>query len=79
MQSMGDECLYSFGDLFRLAHHRDWTAEEKAAFLALDQDARNDEVRSMARITGCVRTEDRVGTDGLTYTAFWVESPEKPG
>ena len=72
---MGRECQYSFDDLFRLANDRDWSAEEKDAFMALDQNARNVEVKSLARKAGCIRTEDRLGTDGLIYTAFWVESP----
>ena len=70
---MGLECRYSFDDLFRLAHGRDWTAAEKRAFLALEQGARNGEVRRLAERAGCVRTEDRLGSDGMTYTAFWVE------
>ena len=73
---MGQECRYSFDDLFRLAYDRDWTAEEKGAFMALDQLARNREVRRLADQAGCVRTEDRLGSDGLMYTAFWVEAPE---
>lgn len=71
---MGRECQYSFDDLFRLANEREWTAEEKSAFLALDQVARNREVKRLAEQAGCVRTEDRLGSDGVTYTAFWVES-----
>ncbi|HKJ17006.1 MAG TPA: hypothetical protein VJ984_06650 [Xanthomonadales bacterium] len=70
---MGRECQYSFDDLFRLANERDWTAAEKNDFMLLDQDARNQEVKRLAGMAGGVRTEDRLGTDGLTYTAFWVE------
>lgn len=70
---MGHECRYSFDELFRLAHDREWTAEEKSAFMALDQATRNREVKRLADQAGCVQTEDRVGTDGVTYTAFWVE------
>lgn len=64
-----------FADLFRLARKRIWTTEEKDAFQALDQDARNAAVKQLAREAGCVRTADRLGTDGLIYTAFWLESP----
>jgi hypothetical protein len=70
---MVQECRYSFDDLFRLAHDRDWTEEEKSAFMALDQGARNCEVMRLADKAGCIRTEDRLGTDGVMYTAFWVE------
>jgi len=70
---MGQECRYSFSDLFRLAHDRDWTEEEKSAFMVLDQGARNCAVKRLADKAGCIRTEDRLGTDGMTYTAFWVE------
>lgn len=73
---MGRECQYSFDELFRLAKGREWTAEEKCAFMALDQDTRNREVRRLADQAGCVSTEDRPGTDGKTYTAFWVETRE---
>ena len=73
---MGQECRYSFDDLFRLAHGRDWTEAEKSAFMVLEQNARNREVKRLADQAGCVRTEDRLGSDGLMYTAFWVEAPE---
>jgi hypothetical protein len=63
-----------FADLFRLARKRIWTTEEKDAFQALDQDARNAAVKQLAQEAGCVRTADRLGTDGLIYTAFWLES-----
>ena len=70
---MGPECQYSFDDLYQLAHQREWTRDEKAAFMALDQAGKNLEVKRLAEIAGCVRTEDRLGTDGVCYTAFWVE------
>lgn len=72
---MGRECQYSFDDLFRLANEREWTAAEKNDFMQLDQEARNQEVKRLADKAGDIRTEDRLGTDGVTYTAFWVEAP----
>jgi|GEM_PF-6737475 len=67
-------CL-SFRDLFELAKGRPWTPDEERAFAALPQDARNQAVRDLAREAGirgaCVRIEDRLGTDGVVYTAFW--------
>lgn len=72
---MGHECEMGFSDLFRLARKRAWTSDEENAFQALDQDARNTAVRQLAQEAGGVRTEDRRGTDGLIYTAFWLEAP----
>jgi len=63
-----------FADLFRLARKRIWTTEEKDAFQALDQEARNAAVKQLAQEAGCVRTADRLGTDGVIYTAFWLEN-----
>ena len=62
-----------FADLFRLARKRIWTTEEKDAFQALNQDARNAAVKQLAQEAGCVRTADRLGADGVIYTAFWRE------
>jgi hypothetical protein len=62
-----------FGELFELAHGRAWTGEEARAFAGLDQAGRNAAVKELAAKAACVRTEDRVGTDGRVYTAFWVE------
>ena len=72
--TMGHECEMGFADLFRLARKRIWTTEEKDAFQALGQDARNAAVKQLAQEAGCVRTADRLGTDGAIYTAFWLES-----
>jgi len=70
-------CTIGFADLFRLAKKRGWTAEEERAFQAMTQPQRNSEVKELAREAGGIRTEDRIGTDGLVYTAFWLEeSPE---
>jgi hypothetical protein len=72
---MGHECEMGFADLFRLARKRAWTSGEEDRFRALDREARNTAVRQLALEAGCVRTEDRRGTDGLIYTAFWFEGP----
>ena len=73
---MGRECSIGFADLFRLARKRDWTAEEELAFQVLTQPERNAAVLDLAREAGGIRTEDRIGTDGQVYTAFWLEEPE---
>ncbi|MGB5674832.1 MAG: hypothetical protein WBO43_09820 [Gemmatimonadota bacterium] len=72
---MGHECEMGFSDLFRLARKRAWTSDEEDTFKALEQDARNEAVRQLAQESGCVRTENRRGTDGVIYTAFWLEGP----
>jgi hypothetical protein len=63
----------SFRELFARARKRSWTAAEEREFMALDQDSRNQLVKKLAAEAGGVRTEDRVGTDGVVYTAFWAE------
>jgi hypothetical protein len=70
---MGRECSIGFADLFRLAKRRDWTAEEERAFQAMTQPERNAAVQALAREAGGMHTEDRIGTDGQVYTAFWLE------
>ena len=71
-RSQCNACM-SFADLFRAARKRAWTEEERAGFAALDQPARNAMVKQLAAEAGDIRTEDRRGTDGLMYTAFWRE------
>jgi hypothetical protein len=70
----GDVCI-GFRELFMLARKRPWTAEEERHFQALGQPARNTAVKQLAAEAGGVVTEDRLGTDGQLYTAFWVEDP----
>jgi hypothetical protein len=72
---MGLECSTSFADLFHLARGRPWTAQEEDYFRSIDQDTRNRLVKELASAAGCVRTDDRRGSDGLIYTAFWIEQP----
>lgn len=69
---MGLECNTSFADLFRLARRRGWTADEERHFQQLNQPQRNTVVKEMAAEAGCIDTEDRIGSDGLIYTAFWI-------
>jgi hypothetical protein len=68
-----DRCSMGFAELFQLARGRAWTEEEVREFQALDQPGRNRMVKQLAAEAGCVRTEDRIGTDGVVYTAFWRE------
>ncbi len=70
---MGRECQYSYADLFEAVRGRTWTDAERGAFEALTQPQRNAWVKDLAGASGgTVGTEDRVGTDGQTYTAFWL-------
>lgn len=62
----------SFQQLFERAKGRSWTTEESQAFGALSQPQRNAVVRQWAAEAGHIRTEDRRGSDGLIYTAFWA-------
>lgn len=70
---MNGNCCLGFRDLFRLAKGRDWTAEEASYFKSVDQPTRNRLVRQLAGEAGCIATEDRLGTDGQIYTAFWLD------
>ena len=72
---MGRECQIGFAELFLLARKRKWTTAEQQRFEAMEQDERNEAVRQLGREAGCIRTEDRRGTDGKIYTAFWIEDP----
>ena len=74
---MGSDCSLGIADLFRLAKKREWTPAEERAFQAMNQEARNAAVAALAREAGGIRTEDRVGTDGVTYTAFWLEDERR--
>lgn len=67
------DCCMSFRDLFVLARKREWTAAEERHFQKVSQPERNRLVRELAAEAGCVETEDRLGTDGQTYTAFWMK------
>lgn len=71
--SVRADCCMSFRDLHRLARKRDWTAEEAHYFQSVDQPTRNNLVKQLAHEAGCIRTEDRIGTDGQIYTAFWLD------
>jgi hypothetical protein len=68
---LGYDCELGFSDLFRLARNRAWTPDEERHFQSLDQPARNALVKELAAAAGGIETADRVGTDGVVYTAFW--------
>ena len=71
--SLSRECQYSYADLFEAVRGRAWTQAEQREFEALMQPQRNAWVKDLAGASGgTVGTEDRVGTDGEIYTAFWL-------
>jgi len=76
---MGSGCCMGFRELFELAHGRGWTPAEERAFSALDQEGKNRCVKEFARRAVGVVTEDRVGTDGRVYTAFWMGASGSAG
>jgi hypothetical protein len=60
-----------------MACGRGCSAEEHRRLAAMSQDERNAWVRGQAAEAGpAVVVEDRVGTDDVTYTAFWIGRPE---
>jgi hypothetical protein len=72
-------CCMSFRDLFVLAKSRPWSAEEEQHFRALSQPERNAIVKELAAQAGRVQVEDRRGSDGVVYTAFWVDDAPSKG
>lgn len=66
---MGDECGYSFWDLFEASHNRKATVKEKKEFEEISQEERNKLVKKWARKANW-GVDDRKGTDGQIYTAF---------
>ncbi len=71
---MNRECCMSFRDLFLASKKREWTADEARHFKSVDQPTRNEIVKQLASEAGCIKTEDRRGTDGQVYTAFWLDN-----
>jgi hypothetical protein len=72
--TMGNECRFSFDDLFHAATGRDMTAEEKDRLYTLPQEARNAWVQGMVQQTNGSFEMDafpRQGSDGQGYIAFW--------
>ena len=69
---VGPECCFSFADLFLAAEKRVWTSEEENGFRDLTQDERNDWVSMLAEKAPQFKTQDKVGTDGVVYRAFWI-------
>ena len=69
MASMGDECSYSFWDLFQAAYNRKPTVKEKKGLELVAQTARNKLIKKWARKANW-GVDDREGIDGQIYTAF---------
>ncbi len=73
---MGIECAYSFDDLYFAATSKHLSALESERFLQLSQDEKNHLVRQWANQAKWM-VEDRIGSDGLTYSAFWPARDER--
>ena len=70
---MGIECAYSFDDLHFAAMKKHFSALESERFLRLNQQSKNDLVAQWAAKAGW-QTEERIGSDGLVYIAFWPKN-----
>lgn len=69
-------CRYSFDDLFVAAFGEAMSDARRRELYALSQDRRNVTVREwVGRTAGRFACEDRRGTDGVIYTAFWESVP----
>lgn len=51
-----------------------WTEQEENVFKNLSQSERNDWVSRLAEMAPQFKTQDKVGSDGLIYRAFWVDA-----
>ncbi|MBT8485956.1 MAG: hypothetical protein HKO59_07480 [Phycisphaerales bacterium] len=72
---MSSACI-GYDELSWMADGREWSRAERKALAEMDQEERNAWVRERAARAGAiVGTEDRTGTDGVVYTAFWLEVP----
>ena len=69
---MNKECAFGFADLYRAAFGVDMRSEEQNEFSKLPQEHVNELVSRWARIAHW-HTEERMGTDGKLYIAFWKE------
>jgi hypothetical protein len=67
---MSYSCRFSFDDLFQARFGREMSQDEKDELYALSQKKRNKRVGEWAKEAGWY-TEDRKGSDGVIYTAFW--------
>lgn len=66
-----ESCSLGFAELFTLAKGRPWSEAERSEFYAMSQIEKNEWVQLRAEEAGSVETQDRRGTDGLIYKAFW--------
>lgn len=68
---MSGGMCYSFDDLFHAVKRRDMTESEARQFRNMTQDEKNRMVKQLVNQSdGAFKSEDRVGSDGRTYTAF---------
>lgn len=68
---MSGGMCYSFDDLFHAVKRREMTESEARQFRNMTQDEKNRMVKQLVdQSDGAFKSEDRVGSDGRTYTAF---------
>ena len=78
MKLIDRSCCYSFDDLFLAAMARPMTDGERADLRAADQPRKNRLARQWVTLTGgSFECEDRTGTDGVLYTAFWAREGDR--
>ena len=68
---MSREMCYSYDDLFRVVWRREMTESEARQFRNMTQGEKNRMVKQLVNKSGgAFKYEDRIGSDGKTYTAF---------
>jgi hypothetical protein len=78
MRLIDRSCCYSFDDLFLAAMARPMSAAEREDLRHADQPRKNRLARQWVSQTGgAFECEDRTGTDGILYTAFWVRESDR--
>ncbi len=63
------ECAFSFNDLYKAAFNENPSDEMLQNFSRLPQEEKNGVVKDWAQKAGW-QTITRLGSDGITYTAF---------
>ncbi len=66
---LNEECKYSFWDLYKAAFRLEASEKVKNTFYNLSQEMKNSTVKKWAEKAHWL-VEDRIGSDGITYTAF---------
>lgn len=65
----GTECKFSFWNLYKAAQGKEISKEEKNNFINSSQEEKNNKIKKWVAQAQWT-CEDRIGSDGMTYTAF---------